>query len=153
MLFAVTWVNEDGATEERDKRTLKLFTNWKSPAGFDFKGFYDYVDGNGGVAIVEATSAEVMFEVFAPWATFFDFTCRPIVATEKCSSASSKGHSPGAIRCAEICGLAMRSPVAIRRARRNASAEPRTGTRRRRSDDGRRRRSQRLVRDVESERH
>ena len=34
----VTWVNRDGATEERDKRTLKLFTSWKPPAGFDFKG-------------------------------------------------------------------------------------------------------------------
>jgi hypothetical protein len=83
MLFAVNWVNRSGATEERDKRTLNLFTNWKPPAGFEFKGFYDYVDGNGGVAIVEATSAEVMFEVFAPWATFFEFSVRPIVSTEK----------------------------------------------------------------------
>lgn len=41
MLFAVSWVNRDGATEEREKRSLKLFTNWKPPAGFDFKGFYD----------------------------------------------------------------------------------------------------------------
>ena len=36
MLFAVTWVNRDGSTEEREKRSLKLFTNWKPPAGFDF---------------------------------------------------------------------------------------------------------------------
>ena len=83
MLFAVNWVPRGNVTEERDKRTLKLFTNWKPPAGFDFKGFYDYVDGNGGVAIVEATSAEVMLEGFAPWATFFEFTVRPIVSTEK----------------------------------------------------------------------
>ena len=83
MLFAVTWSPRGNVTEERDKRTLKLFTNWKPPAGFDFKGFYDYVDGNGGVALVEATSAEVMLEVFATWATFFEFTVRPIVPTEK----------------------------------------------------------------------
>mgnify|MGYP006328449755 CR=1 FL=1 len=62
MLFAVNWVQRGGATEERDKRTLKLFTNWKPPAGFDFKGFYNYADGGGGVAIVEAVSAEVMLE-------------------------------------------------------------------------------------------
>jgi Protein of unknown function (DUF3303) len=83
MLFAVSWLNRSGATEERDKRTLKLFGNWKPPAGFEFRGFYDYVDGNGGVAIVEATSAEVMFEVFAPWATFLEFSVRPIMPIEK----------------------------------------------------------------------
>ena len=66
MLFAVSWVPRGSLTEERDKRTLKLFTNWKPPAGFDFRGFYDYVDGNGGVAIVETTSAEVMLEVSPP---------------------------------------------------------------------------------------
>jgi hypothetical protein len=90
MLFAVTWAPRGGATEERDKRTLKLFTNWKPPAGFDFKGFYDYVDGNGGVALVEASSAEVMFEVFATWATFFDFTVRAIVPTEKSTPITEK---------------------------------------------------------------
>ena len=79
---------------------LKLFTNWKPPAGFDFKGFYDYVDGNGGVAIVEATSAEVMFEVFAPWTTFFEFTVRPIVPLRR-QPPSSKRRSLGAIPCAE----------------------------------------------------
>lgn len=83
MLFAVTWTPRGTLTEERDKRTLKLFTNWKPPAGFDFKGFYDYVDGSGGIALVEATSAEVMFETFAPWATFFEFTVKPIVPVDR----------------------------------------------------------------------
>ena len=83
MLFAVSWVPRGGLTEERDKRTLKLFTNWQPPAGFEFKGFYDYVDGNGGVAIAETSSAEVMLEVFAPWSTFFEFTVKPIVPTDK----------------------------------------------------------------------
>jgi hypothetical protein len=35
------------------------------------------------MAIVEASSAEVMFEVFALWATFFDFSVKPIVTTEQ----------------------------------------------------------------------
>jgi hypothetical protein len=83
MLFAVNWVNRSGGTEERDRRTLKLFTNWRPPEGFEFKGFYDYADGGGGVAIVETASAEVMLEVFAPWATFFEFTVRPIVPSDK----------------------------------------------------------------------
>ena len=83
MLFAVSWVVRSNVTEERDKRTLKLFTNWQPPAGFEFKGFYDYVDANGGMAIVEAGSAEVMFEVFAPWSTFFEFSVKPILPIEK----------------------------------------------------------------------
>jgi hypothetical protein len=93
MLFAVNWVQRGGATEERDKRTLKLFTNWKPPAGFDFKGFYNYADGGGGVAIVEAVSAEVMLETFAPWALFFEFTMRPIVPTEKSTPIFEKAFA------------------------------------------------------------
>ena len=44
MLFAIAWVNRSGATEETDRRSLKLFKNWQPPAGLDFKGFYDYAD-------------------------------------------------------------------------------------------------------------
>jgi len=83
MLFAMCWENRSGGTEERDKRALKLFSNWKPPAGFEFKGFYDYVDGNGGVAIVEASSAEPILEVSAAWSTMFEFSVRPIVPIEK----------------------------------------------------------------------
>jgi hypothetical protein len=40
MLFAVTWTNRGEGSEERDKRTLKLFTSWRPLAGFvEFKGF------------------------------------------------------------------------------------------------------------------
>ena len=93
MLFAVMWVSRSGGSEERDKRTLKLFMNWRPPAGFDFKGFYDYADGNGGVAIVEATSAEVMLEAFAPWATFFEFSVKPIVPSEKATPIFEKANA------------------------------------------------------------
>jgi hypothetical protein len=83
MLFAIAWENRAGATEEKDKRTLKLFTNWKPPAGLDFKGFYDYADGNGGIAIAESNAAEVLLEATAPWAAYFSFTIRPIVPSDK----------------------------------------------------------------------
>lgn len=58
MLFALSWVPTSGSTEERDKRTLKLFSNWTPPASVEFKGFHDFADANGGIAIVEAASAE-----------------------------------------------------------------------------------------------
>jgi len=83
MLFAVSWQTRDGVTEEREKRSLKLFANWKPPAGVEFKGFYDYADCDGGIAIVETGSAEGMLESLAPWSAFFSFTVRPIVPTEK----------------------------------------------------------------------
>lgn len=82
MLFAVTWENRAGATEQGDKRLLKLFQNWQPPAGLEFKGFYDYADCNGGIAIAEADSAEVLLEATAPWSTFLTFAIRPIVSTD-----------------------------------------------------------------------
>lgn len=45
------------------------------------------------MAIVEATSAEVMLEVFAPWATFFEFSVRPIVPTEKSTPILEKAFA------------------------------------------------------------
>ena len=83
MLFAIVWENRAGASEETDKRTLKLFKNWQPPAGLEFKGFYDYADSNGGIAIAESNSAEAILEATAPWAAFFNFTVRPIVPTDK----------------------------------------------------------------------
>jgi hypothetical protein len=83
MLFAITWVPTGGGTEDRDKRTLSLFSKWQPPAEVQFKGFYDYADGTGGIAIVETASAEALLETTAPWAAFFQFTARPLVESEK----------------------------------------------------------------------
>jgi hypothetical protein len=90
MLFAVTWVPAGGASEDRDKRTLKLFTNWRPPADVEFRGFYDYADGNGGIAIVEGGSPEALLETIAPWAAFFQFTVRPLVPSEKAAAIYEK---------------------------------------------------------------
>jgi hypothetical protein len=92
MLFAITWTNRS-ATEEADKRTLKLFKNWQPPAGLDFKGFYDYADGNGGIAIAESNSAEVLLEATVPWATFLEFTIRPIVPTDKSPAIFERAYA------------------------------------------------------------
>ena len=83
MLFAIAWENRGSGTEETEKRSLKLFNNWQPPAGLDFKGFYDYADANGGIAIAEANSAEAILEATVPWAMFFNFSVRPIVPTDK----------------------------------------------------------------------
>lgn len=90
MTFAVTWVPTSGLTEDRDKRTLRLFSNWKPPAGVEFKAFYDYADGNGGIALVEANSAEAILETTGPWATFLAFTIRPVVPSDKAAAIWEK---------------------------------------------------------------
>jgi hypothetical protein len=90
MLFGVTWTNRGTGSEDADKRTLKLFTNWQPPAGAEFKAFYDYADASGGIALVEASSAEALLETMAPWATFLSFTCKPVVPSEKSAAIYGK---------------------------------------------------------------
>ena len=82
MLFAVNYSNAAHGDEARDRRTNKLLAAWKPPAGFTMKAWYDYADGSGGMAIVDAPSAEVLMEAVAPWATYFDFTAKPVVSVE-----------------------------------------------------------------------
>jgi Domain of unknown function (DUF3303) len=89
MLFVALWENRAG-TEETDKRILKLFTNWRPPAGVEFKGFYDFADSSGGVAILEASSADAILETTAPWGTFLKFTVRPIVPSDTSSAIFAK---------------------------------------------------------------
>jgi uncharacterized protein DUF3303 len=89
MLFVALWENRAG-TEETDKRLLNLFTNWRPPAGVEFKGFYDFADASGGVAIVEANSADAILETTAPWGAFLKFTVRPIVPSDKATAIYGK---------------------------------------------------------------
>jgi hypothetical protein len=82
MLFVMSWVTRATVAEDGTKRIFKMLSQWKPPAGFEFKGFYDYSDGTGGVAIVDASSAEAMLEVCAAWGVHLEFTVRPIVPVE-----------------------------------------------------------------------
>ena len=82
MLFAVIYTARD-VTEEKDKRSLNLFTNWTPPSGYEFKAHYALADGTGGIGIVEANTAAALLEAHAPWAPFFDFRTVPIVEIDK----------------------------------------------------------------------
>jgi hypothetical protein len=82
MLFVVQYTARD-VTEEKDKRSLNLFTNWKPPAGYEFKAHYSLADGSGGVAIVEVSSAAALLEAHAPWGPFFEFRSVPVVEVDK----------------------------------------------------------------------
>lgn len=78
MLFAVHYTARD-VTEEKEKRSLNLFTNWKPPAGYEFKAHYALADGSGGLAIVEANSPAALLEAHAPWGPFFESRSVPAV--------------------------------------------------------------------------
>ena len=82
MLFHVMWEISD-RSEEGQKRSLEVFQKWQPAAGADFKGFYGFADGSGGVAIVEVDSAQTaarLVSAFSPW---MDFTITPILPIEE----------------------------------------------------------------------
>jgi hypothetical protein len=79
MLFAVIYTTREDTTEEDQKRTVALFTQWTPPTGYEFKAHYSFADGNGGVAIAEVSTAAALLEAHAPWTSFFSFKTVPVV--------------------------------------------------------------------------
>lgn len=93
MLFAVQWVPRGEASEEQEKRLLARFTKWQPPEGVEFQGFYDYADGDCGLAIAESSSAEALLEAIAPWTGLMRFSMRPLVPTEKSVPIIEKAYA------------------------------------------------------------
>jgi hypothetical protein len=91
MLFAVNYTNPAHGDEARDRRQMKLLAAWRPPAGFEMKGWYDYAEGSGGIAIVETSSAEVLMEALAPWSTFIAFSVKPLVPVDVSTPIYEKG--------------------------------------------------------------
>jgi Domain of unknown function (DUF3303) len=89
MLFHVTWVFTD-QSEESEKRSLDVFQQWQPPAGADFKGFYGFADGTGGVAIIEADSAATLARTTAPWVPWLSFSVSPIVPIEEATAIAAE---------------------------------------------------------------
>lgn len=89
MLFHVTWEFID-TTEQGEKRSLNVFSKWQPPAGAEFKGFYGFADNRGGVAIIEADSAETLARTTAPWTPWLRFTVSPIVPVEDATAIASE---------------------------------------------------------------
>jgi len=89
MLFHVTWEFID-TTEEGERRSLAVFAKWQPPAGAEFKGFYGFADGRGGVALVEADSAATLTRTTAPWTAWLRFTMTPIVPIEESAAIGAE---------------------------------------------------------------
>ena len=92
MLFVVTYRPRGDITEEEEKRSLKMFTNWTPPQGFEFKSHY--VTGSGkNVAIVEVSSAAVLLEAMAPWGPYLDFDSEPCVDVTEAVAITQKAYA------------------------------------------------------------
>jgi hypothetical protein len=89
MLFHVTWDFID-PSEEGERRSLSVFSQWQPPAGADFKGFYGFADGSGGCAIIEVDSAETLARTTAPWTPWLHFQVTPIIPIEVSAQISNE---------------------------------------------------------------
>jgi hypothetical protein len=89
VLFHVSWEFID-TTEEGERRSLSVFSQWQPPDGADFKGFYGFADGRGGVAILEVDSAATLAKTTAPWVPWLRFAATPIVPIEESSAISGE---------------------------------------------------------------
>ena len=90
MLFHVTWEFID-ATEEGQRRSLEVFSRWQPPEGAEFKGFYGFADGSGGVAIIEVENAATLARTTLPFTPWLRFTSTPIVPVEESAAIAAEG--------------------------------------------------------------
>jgi hypothetical protein len=79
MLFGIIYT-ERNPSEENQKRSLQLFTNWQPP--IEFKGHWVLASG-GGMAVAEAESAAAIVEAVAPYTPFLDFKVEPVITIEE----------------------------------------------------------------------
>jgi hypothetical protein len=79
MLLVANYTFREGMGEEGARRANALFVNWTPPDGFEFKAHYQLADGNGGLAIIEADSAEAGLRAAIPFAPYIEFNITPIV--------------------------------------------------------------------------
>lgn len=90
MLFHLTW-EFTNQSEDETKRSLAVFQKWEPPAGLEFHGFYGNVDGSGGVAIVEAESAQTFARGITPFAPWLRFRATPILPIDEAAGIGGEG--------------------------------------------------------------
>jgi uncharacterized protein DUF3303 len=97
VLFHLTWEFHTTNSEEAIQRSLAFFLQWKPPDGLEFKGFWGFADGSGGVAVIDADSAATLARATAPFTPWMQFSANPVVPIEE---ASAIGGEAAAARAA-----------------------------------------------------
>jgi hypothetical protein len=77
-------------SEAAEKRSLEVFSQWQPPEAAEFKGFYGFADGSGGVAIVEVDSAATVAKTTGPWTPWLRFKITPIVPIEEATAIAAE---------------------------------------------------------------
>lgn len=89
MLFHTTWEFRQNS-EEEIQRNLAFFAQWEPPDGFEFKGFWGFADGSGGVAIIETENAATLAKAASAFAPWLQFTTTPILPVEEASAIAGE---------------------------------------------------------------
>lgn len=89
MLFHVTWTFIN-TSEEGQKRSLGLFSQWEPPAEANIQGFYGYADGTGGAMIVDVPDATTIARMTATWTPWLLFESKPILPIEESAGISGE---------------------------------------------------------------
>ena len=83
MLFMQVFTPKTGLTHEDQKNSLKQWENFTPPKGMEIKSFHCSPDGKGFL-LIEAESAEALFEPMAIWAgVYLNYEIMPVVEVEK----------------------------------------------------------------------
>jgi hypothetical protein len=90
VLFHVIWEFID-PSEESERRSLAVFSQWQPPEGAQFQGFYGFADGTGGVAIIEVDTVATLSRTTSPWTPWLRFTATPILPIEESAAIAQEG--------------------------------------------------------------
>ncbi len=90
MLFLVTWVFVD-TSEEGGANSLQVFNGWQPPAGVEFKGFYGYVDGTGGAALIETSDAAALARTISAFTPWLQFDIKALLPIEESAAIAGEG--------------------------------------------------------------
>jgi hypothetical protein len=89
MLFHIAWEFTD-QSEEAERRSLAVFSQWQPPEGAQFQGFYGFADGGGGVAIIDVDSVETLTRTTTPWTPWLRFEVTPILPIEQATQIAGE---------------------------------------------------------------
>ena len=90
MLFLVSWRFSDNS-ESGSRRSLQVFSKWQPPEGVEFKGFYGFVEGNGGAALIESSDATALARTMAPFTPWLDFQMQALLPIEEIAAIGGEG--------------------------------------------------------------
>jgi hypothetical protein len=79
VLFAILYRWRPHVNDEDTRRIRQIFVAWDPPSGLEINAHYHYARG-GGLAVIEASGAGILFEALAPFTHSIEFDIEPIIS-------------------------------------------------------------------------